>query len=214
MLPMYRPRYPDEPDWGGDEELLYAVSREAVARFRAEHPREVCSFFAFDSEPSEGYVLIALDTGENEIAESSRDQAYEIANRAKQFDRENAWEAARYYIAERQSYAHCTSTGGFAFPDYESVEFAQWKRFAASFTRGLPPRGEPGFQEAESQALDLYSSYLQGHVMLIFWRVLERLIAEGDLHGLNLASPFRLGFNFHDQGLITVVRIINWPAAA
>jgi hypothetical protein len=125
-----------------------------------------------------------------------------------------AWESARYYIVERQSYAHSTSTGGFAFPDYEEVEFRGWKRFAASFTRDLPPQGTPGFAEAESQALDLYSTYLHGHVMLIFWRVIERLIAEGDLHGLKLASPFRLGFNFHDQGLITVVRIINWPAAA
>jgi hypothetical protein len=214
MEPMYRPTYPDEPDWEADEALLYARSREAIAGFTAEHPREACSFFAFDSEPSEGYVLIALDTRENEIAESNRDQAYEIENRVRQFARENAWEVAPYYVAESQSYAHSTNTGGFADPDYAAVEFPGWNRFAASFTRDLPPQGTPGFAEAESQALDLYSSYLKGHVMLIFWRVIERLIASGDLDGLNLASPFRLGFNFHDQGLITVVRIINWPAAA
>jgi len=211
---IYQPHYPNEPDWAADEELLYSKCCEAVSRFTAEHPDEVCSFLAFDSEPCYGYVLIALDTRENEIKESNRRQNYQVENRLKQFAHENAWQHADYYIAKSESYAHCESSGSFAYARYEHVEFERWVEFDESFAADLPPEDAPEYEEAETKALELHAQYLEGHVMLIFWKVIERLIEEGEINKLNLASPFRLGFNFHDQGLITTVRIINWPATA
>jgi hypothetical protein len=214
MESMYQSHYPNEPDWAADEELLYSKCCEAIARFTAEHPDEVCSFLAFDSEPSYSYAIVALDTRENEIKESNRSQDYEIQNRIKQFAHENAWQKAHYFVAERQSHAHCRSSGSFAYAAYEHVEFEKWEDFLDSFMGDLPPEDAPEYDEAESKAIELHSKYLEGHVILIFWKVIERLIEEGEINKLNLASPFRLGYNFHDQGLITVVRIINWPQSA
>ena len=214
MEPMYQSHYPNEPDWAADEELLYSKCGEAIARFSSEHPDEICSFLAFDSEPSYGYAIIALDTRENEIEESKQSQDHEIQNRIKQFAREDAWQKAHYAVGERQSYSHCRSTGGFAYAQYEHVEFEKWEDFLQDFMANLPPEDAPEYREAESKALDLYIKYLEGHAILIFWKVIERLIAEGGINKLNLASPFRFGYNFHDQGLITVVRIINWPSVA
>ena len=211
MEPMYQPQFEGEPDWAADEQLLYSKCCEAIARFVAEHPDELCSFLAFDSEPCYGYVIIGLDTRENEVKESNRRQAYEVENRLAQFKQPTAWKNAHYYVAERQAYAHCESSGSFAYAQYENVAFEHWEEFSNSFYNDLPPEDAPEYAEAESKAIELSADYLTGHVILIFWRVIERLIAEGEINKLNLASPFRLGYNFHDQGLITVVRVINWP---
>lgn len=211
MEPIYQPHYPNEPDWAADEELLYSKCCEAITRFTAEHSDEICSFLAFDSEPSSGYVNITLDTRENEIRESNQSQNYQIKERIRQFAYESSWQNAHYFVAERQSYTHCRSSGSFAYALYDRIEFEEWEYFLESFMDDLPPEDAPEYDKAASEAIELYSKYLEGHIILIFWKVIERLIADREIYKLNLASPFRLGYNFHDQGLITVVRIINWP---
>lgn len=150
-----------------------------------------------------------MDTRENEIAECQRHQVYEVATRVKQLASEHAWKNAEYYVANNQIYSHCISTGSFAFAQYETVEFSSWEEFSNSYAADLPPEGSPEYEAAETKAMELHGNYLEGHVILIFWKVIERLIAAGDLEKLNLASPFRLGYNFHDNHVITVVRILN-----
>jgi hypothetical protein len=193
---MYKTNYSEEPNWKEAEDMLFANCVEAVTRFAEENPSRTCSFLAFDSEPCYGYVFISLDTPENALQEAKREQDYEVQNRVKQFSREGAWQSAHYYIAERPSLAHSHNTGAFEFEQYQRVDFEGWEEFV---------QGE-SYPEAEEQNKD----YLANHTILIFWRVIERLIEEGVLNVLKLASPFRLGYNFHDGKLI-VVRIINWP---
>lgn len=66
--------------------------------------------------------------------------------------------------------------------------------------------------ESDFQSQVWEEGYLEGSTRLVFWKVLERLIDSGLFSHLHLSSPFRVGYQFHDQELI-VLRILNWPKA-
>jgi hypothetical protein len=55
--------------------------------------------------------------------------------------------------------------------------------------------------------------FLESNVRLVLWRVAERLVADEAFKPLTLASPFIVGYEFHD-GEDVVLRILNWPAGA
>lgn len=195
-LPIYKRQFDNEPNWQEAEDALFAACGEAIERLQREQPDATVSFFAFDSEPSAGYALISIDTPENEQKNAIKEQEYEVALRLKKFSGEKAWESTEYYIQQRQPKTHSHSTGAMEFAQWESVELESWEEF---------------LQEIEEEELFQRHDYLMGHARLIFWRVFERLIVENAFASLKLASPFRLGYNFHDESLV-VVRILNWPS--
>jgi hypothetical protein len=197
---IYRRSFPLEPDWTADEALLYERSRAAIDRFVTDNPSEFCSFFAFDSEPDYGYVLIAMDTARNALAKARDLDSSHVQSRYIHLAGEDAWKSSDYFCGEvHESFAYANSTGWFAYPDLDDVQFSHWQAFAESSSY-------PGADE------QLQTDYLRGHVTLIFWRVIERLVADGAFTNLSLWSPFRLGFNYHDEKLITL-RILNWPTS-
>lgn len=196
-LPIYTPQFENEPNWQEAEDALFAACGEAIERFQREQADKTVSFFAFDSEPSAGYALISIDTPENEQKNAVKEQEYEIALRPKKFSGEKAWESTEYFIQQRQPKTHCHSTGAMEFAQWESVELESLEDFLQEIE--------------EEEELFQRHDYLMGHARLIFWRVFERLIAENAFAPLKLASPFRLGYNFHDESLV-VVRILNWPS--
>ncbi len=59
-------------DWRACEEKLYAASVAAIAQLASDHAEEAICFFAFDSRPRYGYVLIAFDTLANNIGTAKR----------------------------------------------------------------------------------------------------------------------------------------------
>lgn len=70
-----------------------------------------------------------------------------------------------------------------------------------------------GFKESETYPQKrnaVEDDYIEGHVRIILWKVIERLIASDTFSQLHLASPFRVGYEFHDGDLL-VLRILNWP---
>lgn len=197
---MYQPNYPEEPDWQKGEGKLFAACVRAIQRLAKEHPGTVCSYLGFDSEPYYGYVMIGFETPENSLKVARRKHAYEVKNQAAQFQHAHAWKTVHYFVEQRQCPGHSDSTGYFKFEQYEQVEFPEWQPFAES----------ESYPEESSPENGSEPDYLEAHVILIFWKVIERLIAENALAPLELTSPFRLGYNFHDSDLVTV-RIINWP---
>lgn len=211
--PMYQPHYPNEPDWAADEELLYSRCCAAIEWFAKEHPDEVLSFIAFYSEPEFGYVLISLDTLDNEYRGLTSRQNGEAKPLIRQLTGENAWEVAEEYLSQRPLFrsSNGESTAYFAYSNYEEVKFEQWEVFSEIYA-GLPPEDTPEYEESCSRSYELMK-HLTGHILLIYWKVFERLIAEGTLKKVKLSSPFRLGYEFPYVGGMNVVRSVNEPAA-
>lgn len=196
---MYRPSVDGEPDWQRDETTLFEASLAALTKFKIDHPNEMVSAFGFDSEPCYGYALIGIETPMNALEVATRREEYEIQNRYEQFARDEAWRSARYYTS-REALDYSNSTGYFAYAAWAQVDFPGWGEFAAG--ENYPEKEQPEDPD-----------YLEGHACLIFWRVIERLIEGGAFAGLNLWSPFRLGFNFHDERFITL-RMLNRQSAS
>ncbi len=205
----YSSTYPGEPNWEDNEDQLYIETREAIEDFASENPDKEVSFIAFDTEPCYGYVIINFDTKENERKVAVEDQNINDKSRNDLLSIENAWSSAKYHINENQNYEFSQSTGSFEFSHYYQLEFDEWQEFSDSFDELLSDQDDVEDQENEFESSKHFTEYLEGHVILIFWQVIERLIADGVLDVLKQASPLRVGYSFHDQGSITVVKIIN-----
>ncbi len=194
---MYQRHYDDEPDWQQSEDDLFDESCETIRGFALEHPECVCSFFAFDCDAVYGDVNINLDSAQNGFAEGQKYQDESIKWRTEKLVDADSWRWAQAYFA-LSMVEHSISVSEFEFSCYGRRQFREWETFA--FSSCYPKRerdDDPG--------------YLTGHVTLILWRVLERLHDARIFEQLNLASPFRLGYEYHDdaRGLV-VTRIMNW----
>ncbi len=54
-------------DWQSLEDRLYEQSKVIIQQFAAEHPDITCSFFAYETDPIEGYFMLGFDTYENAL---------------------------------------------------------------------------------------------------------------------------------------------------
>jgi hypothetical protein len=201
--------YPKLPKWQENEQSLYESSCNAINKFVEENPNIDVSFIAFDSEPCYGSVFINFDTPENERNVSLERQDYEIQNRRSLFVNQDAWKLADYYLLHRQSYNYSPNTGGFFYSQYAKCQFPEWETFSDSLSDRLPSENDPTYMKREKALMEEYEAFLHGNVMLLFWRVFERLKDDGIIGQLSQSSPLRLGFNFHDQESITVLQILN-----
>src|SRR4051812_26225129 len=68
-------------DWRACDERLHAGSVSAIRRLAAEARGEPICFFAFDTEPRYGYVLIAFDTLANNVRQAKAMEAFAIEQR-------------------------------------------------------------------------------------------------------------------------------------
>ena len=195
---MYKRSHELEPHWQQNADRLFDACTNAIRQFQTDHPDQQCCSFGFDSEPCYGYVLVGLDTPENSLKIAREREDYEVKNRFRQFATDGAWRISNYY-ATRESVDYANNTGYFAYTELAQVEFPEWEAFANS-------EQYPDPDEVQD------SDYLEGHVRLIFWDVIERLVAADAFGGLYLWSPFRIAYNFHDDGGMTTLRILNWPS--
>src|SRR3954454_19837876 len=114
-------------DWAACDEKLHAASVTAIRRFAAEHPDEAVCFFAFDTEPRYGYVLIGLDTLANNIRSVKRREAFAIAEREKMLRRADSWRHAKYFLKTPVLTAFNTNSGDFEYSRYAEVQFPEWR---------------------------------------------------------------------------------------
>ena len=203
------------PDWKQSEEVLFQKGKEAIFRFAEEHPDEVCSFFAIYSDFCYGDVAFMFDTLDNSLLEAKRHEGHLVKRWQDWFDDDSqhrdprffrpAWELAYTSFSSplrgRKRIDDYNAFGSFKYESYLVVDFADWRAYFESdeFMARVSSEDEPRKPDP-----------FEGNVILLIWKVIERLLHEGMFQKLTLSSPFRVGFQFHDAELV-VLRILNWP---
>lgn len=185
-------------NWKDIEETLFSEAKAAIFRFAEEHSGEICSFFAFAWMIVDGDFSICLDTFSNAQRRARDNERTAIEDREQFLGGKHAWGSAHSFLAEPRIVDYAPAVDLFAYAPYADIFFEDWEAFASN--ESVP----------KSRAWE--EGYIMGSTRLVLWRVLERLI-DGDIFAcLHLSSPFRVGYQFHDQELI-VLRILNWPQA-
>ncbi|PUA36615.1 hypothetical protein C8Z91_24860 [Paenibacillus elgii] len=185
----------NEPDWKEVEERLFQESVSAIKQFSAEHANEEICYFAFDSEPYYGYVLLCFDTTENSVIEAKRSAERALDFTAQSIEKGMNWQMANSYMTGANLLPFTNNTGDFKYQGYTQVDFQGWQEFADS---DAYPKGYSEDQD-----------YLEGNLSIVFWKVIDRLIRENHFSVLKMASPFFVGYGFHDKDQV-LLRIINW----
>jgi hypothetical protein len=191
-------------DWAASDERLHAACVAALDRFAVEHAGEAVCYFALDAEPLDGAVSIGLDTLANNVRVVKEREALAVSAREAELRRADAYkDVARGRIHSLNCpilSAFNTGRKDFAYPDYAGERFPEWNDLQTW------------------PELDDYYPYLEPNVLLVLWRVTERLVAEGAFGALELASPFMVGYGVYEDEendfQQNIVRLLNWPAKA
>lgn len=146
----------------------------------------------------DGDFSICLDTLSNARSRARENEQEVIEHRKKILGGKDAWKMARSLLAEPGIIDYALAVDLFTYAPYVDIFFEDWEVLSSN---ELAPK---------SQAWE--ESYLEGNTRLVLWKVLERLIDSDIFSHLHLSSPFRVGYQFHDQELV-VLRILNWPQA-
>lgn len=186
-----------EPNWQIVESHLLSQSEVAVRQFVAQHGNEQCSFVAYAVDPYYGRFRICFDTLENGVHVARDNERRAMERRARMLTYDWSWQNAKDLSTKPRVTEYPPYTSDFAHYDYATMEFSGWPDFARS---PHYPKGDRGPDD-----------YLEGNVRITIWRIIDALINGEIVKQLNLASPCRFGYQFHDEELI-VMRIVNWPA--
>jgi hypothetical protein len=186
-------------DWRDVEERLLAWSRGSLQRFVQDHPDAICSFVAYGYNTDAGLFQLALDTPDNALQEGQRTEREAIARRRSMLSPEWGWRAAAYFSVTPRVVDYAPHAGAFAY----HVEPA----LAIDALRQLQSREDyPPSSESEDD-------YAQGNARVVIWRVVERLVEEDASAQVQMAPPFRVGYQIDDDELV-VLRILAWPSLA
>ncbi len=183
-------------DWQSLEDRLFKQSKALILQFAAEHPDVLCSFFAYDTNPAYGEFLPSFDSYENMLRMAQEDEQRAIAEREQMLRQEWSWRSAHYMLHSVSDSSPDVSD--FAYHIYAEIRIDELEALSVSGT--YPQKNH----EAEDD-------YINGNVRIVLWKVVERLIAAEAFAPLHLASPFRVGYQFHDDGHFIVLRLLNWP---
>jgi hypothetical protein len=179
-----------QPDWQSAEDTLFTRSREIISQFVRDHPDEVFALFAYSVDCDYTGVALNFDTLENSILQTQREVRSRIAQRNQLFALDHGWKNARYYVASATTRTVDWNMRG------------EWKYDLIAFVE--LPVWEEYFNNSEK------APQLEGRIIVAMWRVVERLVADQVFDGLQMSSPFRIAFSFHDDETI-VLRLLNWP---
>lgn len=186
------------PNWEMVEETLFEKGKSIIEQFAQEHSNITCSFFACMADPFSGEFAFCFDTPENAAYEAMKRELSVLGQRQvarERLGRAEAWRYARAYtMSSLPDYAPDVAL--FQYPLYTRLAF-NWREFSES--------------EAYPEQQEGQDSYLEGHTRLIICEVMDRLIKERIFVHLHMTSPFRTGYQFHDEPL-NVLRLLNWPA--
>ena len=182
-------------DWNKAEQRAVTETINAVRDFAAEHSDEECCYFAFDSDPQYGYVLLCFDTTDNSRRSAQAREHSAVERRKQTLSGEQAWEYSSHFLRSPVLAPFGDDTGNFAFIGYRKLSFPDWDQFAQ----------DPAYPAKKENCDD----WLEGHFRVLVWKVVERLVAEGAFDCLRKSSPFMIGYGIHDQEM-SIVRMINW----
>lgn len=185
------------PDWKVVEEQLVETGCSAIRRLAGEHPEEVCSFFAFAIDPYSSVFEVCLDTYVHGIHEAMKYERRTFGRRQEGARHPLAWKRAHHWLDSPHLVDYAPSAGSFAFAGYAQGKIEQWEEYIVM---------DEQYSHGEDE-----DSYLEGNWRIVIWKAIERLLKMQVFDALHLSSPFRLGYEFHDEDLY-VLRLINWPA--
>src|SRR5581483_2480243 len=179
-----------QPDWQSAEDVLFTRSREIIRQFVRDHPNEVFALFAYSVDCDYAGVALNFDTSDNSIRRVREHEHYKIRHRNQLFASEGGWKNARYYVAHHTNrMQECNLRGEWKYDLIAFVELPVWEEY---------------FNISEE------APELEGRIIVSLWRAVERLVADQVFDGLQMSSPFRIAFSFHDDETI-VLRMLNWP---
>jgi len=186
-------------DWQPIEDQLFECSRNAILRFAQEHATIKCSFFAYYADPTYGHFFLNFDTPENAL-EAAQEHEQDVRSRwYASLGEEEAWRYAETIMMRSGISDYGPDTSRFTYSRYDNITINELDALCC-------------IQEHED--LELYiavgEGYLEGNVSIVLWKVVERLVKNNMFSQLLLTSPFRVGFQFHEETII-VLRILNWP---
>ncbi len=184
-------------DWQALEDRLVEQSTAVLRQFAAEHPDVLCSFFAYDTNPAYGEFLLSFDSQENMRRSAQKDEQRQIAQREMMLKLEGSWRGAKFNL--RSVSDSSPDLGEVAYPLYAELIFKELEAFCMS-------------EDYPQKNHEVEDNYIHGNVGIMLWKVVERLITSEVFAPLRLASPFRVGYQFHDDGHFIVLRLLNWPA--
>lgn len=187
---------PQAPNWHQVEETLFEHGKAAIEQFAQEHPDELCSFFAYHSMPLAGQFAVCLDTYFHGIQEAMKYELDNIGQRQTYLKFKDSWRRASHYTEARRILEYTNDAELFHYAFYTEISFDGWSDF---FDSEEYPQGRNDDED-----------YLTGNVCIVLWRVFERLIKAKIFQQLQMSTPFRVGYQFEDHGLV-VMRLLNLP---
>ncbi len=185
-------------DWQSLEDRLYEQSRAVIQQFAAEHPDVTCSFFAYDTDPKEGYFLLGFDTLENSLHMAQENEQRAIKRRNQMLTHEWSWRHARSFLHTPRLTDYSPDVSYFAYHMYAQLNFQELVDLSESDNYPQPHN-------------NIEDDYIEGNTRIILWKVVERLIASNIFDQLHLSTPFHVGYALHEDDQTTVLRILNWP---
>jgi hypothetical protein len=176
--------------------ILFEKSKEAIGRFAKEHPDVQCSFFAYYVYLSTGTIDVCIDTPENALHEAMREELFTLGRRQKLLKFPTSWQLASFYTEIPAIIDYAPNANLFQYASQAKVTFEGWTALRQS--EAYPKTEKP------------QDDYLEGNIRIVIWKVCEQLRQDKVFLHLDLASPFRVGYQFHERPLI-VLRVLNWP---
>ncbi len=183
-------------DWQALEDRLVEQSTAVLQQFAAEHPDVLCSFFAYDTNPAYGEFLLSFDSQDNMRRSAQKDEQRQIAQREMMLKLEGSWRGAKFNL--RSVSDSSPDVSEFAYHIYAELV---WKELEELSLSEDYPQKNHAWED----------TYIHGNVRIVLWKVIERLMTSEAFAPLRLASPFRVGYQFHDDGHFIVLRLLNWP---
>lgn len=188
-------------DWQSLQDRLYEQSRITILQFAAEHPDVLCSFFAYDTDPKEGYFFLGFDTYEHSLKMAQENEQRAIEHRNQMLLHGWSWRTASLAFKTPGLTYYNPDVSSFAYPTYARIDFAELVELSESESYPQPNH-------------DFEDDYIEGNTRIVLWKVIERLIASHVFDHLHLASPFYIGYALHEDYQTPPLRILNWPNAS
>jgi hypothetical protein len=172
--------------WSEVEDIVFDESLEALEQISAQLVDDQICYVMFDANPGFGGLWLSIDTRSNSIA-FAREWLQRDVEKVKKANLEYGkdWNQAAASTGLIGGLPFCNWPSDFKFPCFVDLGFNEWAHFAAN----------EGFQEKH---YDFANKYLNGNLVILFWRVIERLIQATEKFP-NFYAPCLWGYCFHDD---------------
>ena len=183
------------PDWMAIEEQVYDESLRDILAFAQTHQGVMLSCLAYHVVAYAGLLQLCFETPDHAVEIARRNEREAIMTRQRLLAPEYAWALASE-VLRRFPITLCPhETGEFAyFVDtpiiIEGIDGVDFETEHPTLSQGA-------------------GAYIDGHLQLVLWKVIDRLVAADAFNNLSISSPFAIGYQLHSDALV-IARMVNW----